>query len=52
MEVKVFLVPLVHAPSRAGVEAAMHALGKRRFEGLSDRDKPARCDPRVDLFHR
>jgi len=38
MIVKVFLVLLVHAPSRAGIEAAMHPLGKRRFEGLSDRD--------------
>jgi hypothetical protein len=35
MVVKVFLVQLVHAPTRATVEAAMHPLGECRFEGLS-----------------
>jgi hypothetical protein len=51
MEVKVFLVPLVHPPGRASVEASMHPVGKRRFKGFSDRDQLTDREQRTNLFH-
>ena len=52
MVVEVFLVPFVHAPSHAGVQASMHPLCEGGLESIPDDDQPAGREPLASFFNR